>query len=170
MRTLPTQSPRSRKISLADWVGRAFNSQTQMIDDVHLDQLSHPWGEVRNGMQWLAPCCDALLEVARFVPILENLVGVKKAIVALPLPESQRIKTWNGKYWRLAGVQSEPPSLILVKDDTFDNRYDEEYFRKLELPIGSYPGVYAVFRSYRDLRPEQVEDFGNVIFIIMSIA
>jgi hypothetical protein len=170
MRTLQTLPSYARKVSLAKWLRHAFNNPTQMSDDVHLDQLSHHWGKVRNGLQWLAPCCHALREVVHLATVLDNLVGVQKAIVALPLDESQRIKTWKDSYWRLAGVQTEPPSLILLKDDSFANRYDEEYFRKLELPIDDAADVSAVFRSYRDLNSERIDGFGNAIFLVMCIS
>jgi hypothetical protein len=171
MRPLTTVAPGTEKQSLAEWLRHAFDSSTRMVDDVHLDELFRPADDVRSGMQWLVPCCEILREVKHFVPRLENLAGVRKAIVALPLLESQHIKTWKTTYWRMAGVKVEPPSLILVKNESFDDRYDEEYFRRLDLPIRGYADVSAVFRSYRDVKDcDRPGEFGNAIFLVSCVA
>jgi hypothetical protein len=152
---------------LPDWLRQAFSRPGQAIDDVHFDQLSGTWRDVRDGLQWVSKGCEVLREVKRAIPTHANLAGVTTALVALPLDGTPRVRLWKPSHWHSAGLQTEPPSLILLKNENFEKRYDEEYSRRVNLPISSFPDVSAVFRSYRGL--DEV-DFGNVIFLVAILS
>jgi hypothetical protein len=170
MRWIPTQGPNVPKISLMDWLGGAFSIPDQVTDDIHFDQLAINWGDIRSGEEWVPHGRSALREVKRMASVCANLIGVRNAVVALPLGESRNIRTWKRRYWRTAGMRTEPPSLIVTKA-SFDERYDEEYHRRLDVFDGADGDLTAVFRSQRRLQlMEEGGAFDNVIFLIATIS
>jgi hypothetical protein len=158
------------KISLVDWLHSAFRAPDRVTDDVHFDQLTGNWDGVRNGKEWVPHSRAALREVKRMASVCTNLSGVRYAVVALPLDESKHIRVWKRRYWRTAGMRTEPPSLILTKAD-FDERYGEEYHRRLDVFGDADPDLTAVFRSCRQLDAMDDDDsFDNVILLIATIS
>ena len=66
-------------------------------------------------------------------------------------------------------MRIEPPSLILTKA-SFDERYDEEYHRRLDVFDGADRDLTAAFRSQRHLDATGEDDtFDNVIYLIATI-
>ncbi len=169
MRWQPTQGPNVPKISLVDWLRGAFRVPDQATDDVHFDQLAMDWGDVRNGEEWVPHGRKALQEVKVMASACANLSGVRHGVVVLPLEESKDIRVWKHSYWQTAGMLTEPPSLILTKV-SFDERYDEEYYRRLDVFGGSDPNLSAVFRSQRNLDVMDGDaTFGNAIFLVARL-
>lgn len=63
-------------------------------------------------------------------------------------------------------MRTELPSLILTKA-SFDERYDEEYYRRLDVVDGAERDLTAVFRSQCRLNDDA---FNNVLFLIATIS
>jgi hypothetical protein len=163
-RTVPTPLRGGRRTALADWLARAFHEGDGVIDDIHLDQLVGPWDEISNGVESAAYGCEVLAVAAEAIKTRKNLRGVKDVLVVLPLDETKRVRLWKPQTWRIAGMTYEPPSLVLVKADNSSYRFDEEYFRRIDLPSQCSGAVMATYVSARNFgSPGDV--FVNAIFL-----
>ncbi|MDP9023784.1 MAG: hypothetical protein M3N13_00225 [Candidatus Eremiobacteraeota bacterium] len=57
--------------------------------------------------------------------------------------------------------------MILLKKDLFNERHDEDYARRLDMPVSGFPDVNVVFASYRNFNEV---DFQNVIFLVVTFS
>jgi hypothetical protein len=155
---------------LETWLRQAFTEYPDRpVDDVHLDQLIGPWESgVREGVEWVRYSCDVLADVTRAVLSEDRFSAVQEVLVALPLASSRRLRLWSSTFWQYAGMDYQPPSLYLSKGELFgSSRRDEEYFRRIELPISDCPNVEAMYRSSRNLEVgDRQDDFVNAIFLL----
>ncbi|HEV3086544.1 MAG TPA: hypothetical protein VGX96_04890 [Candidatus Elarobacter sp.] len=160
----------SYQVSLDDWLKEsAFSDPARSTDDIQFDYLIAPWERVRDGVELAVLSRELLSEVTSAIPRYANLHGVRQAIVALPLKPTDHIRLWKPHYWLKAGMKREPPSLILMKNDLFYEHYDEEYYRRLELPTKGCSGVLCVYRSQRNfLGVTASSDFGNAIYLVVE--
>jgi len=163
--------PGKFQIGLDDWLRKeAFAVSSRASDDIHFDNLIGPWAHGRDPLELVDHCCGLLRQVVAVVPIYANLHNVRDVIVALPIRLSENIRMWKPRYWLKAGLRDHPPSLILNKDNRFHDRFDEEYYRKIALPIGNCPDVQSVFKSYRDLSGPGAMEFGNTVFLFVTVS
>jgi hypothetical protein len=149
-RTVPTPLRGARRTALADWLARAFREGDGVIDDIHLDQLVGPWDEISNGVEAAAYGCEMVAVAAEAIKTRKSLRGVKDVYVVLPLDDTKRVRLWTPQTWRIAGTTYEPPSLVLVKADSSWYRHDEEYFRRVDLPLQCSGAVTATYVSGRN--------------------
>jgi hypothetical protein len=160
-----------RQVTLSQWLHAAFNDGKRLIDDIHFDELSGPWDQVRQGKDWIPLCCQLLQDVVDAVPQYDNLRGVRTAVVALPMESTQKLKLWKESFWQSAGLGYEPPSLLLLKNSAFDEHFDEEYYRVLQISQNIRPNVTAAFRSYRSFLETDVEvSFENCIYVVACVS
>lgn len=153
----------SMSCAINDWLPSAF-ARDNWLDDLHFDVLSDK-GVQLDWKSLVGASCDVVANLMGKLADIPATQEVSRVVLLLPLAGSERLMTWNDNLWERVGIVEEPPVLVLMKEDRLLEHFDEEYFRRLDMPI-DVTLVQAFFRSYRYFKgPGATADFANGIFV-----
>jgi hypothetical protein len=118
-----------------------------LIRTAHFDQIEDYLIANKNGLPLLEYALTVLRE-ARVVAGKSS--SASRALVYLPLMDSDTIILWNGNLFSELGRSDEPPSLYMLSSDPFKNVADfEEYRKPIQVPEGFDQDIIIIYRCFR---------------------